>query len=239
MPSATNHASHRRSGLGSAPTKRIPRPLSRDVAFAGTRQTPLRRLLKLPPMRQSNERGHEMRPILAGACIALLWLAAAASGASANRFGPPWQSRVVVDHTVLYSQPDAGSPPVGPLARGEVVVVVGETTGTDSAAWTQVPDGFVLSADIAEDDTPWIAEVSVPSVSIYARPSLKEPIRRSAKQGDLLRVAGISGGIEGDAGIWWATTEGYVGLHTLRTATSDFSSGWTLPDGTNAAGGWW
>ena len=158
----------------------------------------------MPPMRQSNERGHEMRRILAGVGIALVWLTAAASGVSANRFGPPWQSRVVVDHTVLYSQPDRSSPPVGPLARGEAVVVVGETTGTDNAAWTQVPDGFLPSTDIAEDTTPWIAEVSVPSVSLYARPNLKEPIRRTAKQGDLLRVAGISGGIEGDTAIWWA-----------------------------------
>src|SRR4029077_54588 len=125
------------------------------------------------------------------------------------------------------------------LARGQLVVVTGEMTGADNAAWTQVPDGFVVSADTAEDDRPWIAEVSVPSVSIYARPSAREPIRRTAKQGDLLRVAGISPGIEGDPAIWWATTEGYVGLHTLRTATSDFALGWVLPDGTQAAGGWW
>src|SRR5437879_3344144 len=34
-------------------------------------------------------------------------------------------------------------------------------------------------------------------------------------------------------------TEGYVGLPTLRPATSDFSTGWALPDGSDAAGGWW
>jgi lipoprotein-anchoring transpeptidase ErfK/SrfK len=180
-----------------------------------------------------------MRRMLAAVFVALFWLSVGASGASANRFGPPWQSRVVVDRTMLYSQPDRGSPPVGPLSRGQVVVVVNETTGPDGAAWSQVPDGFVASADIAEDMTPWIAEVSVPSVAIYARPNTQEPIRRSAKQGDLLRVAGISGGIEGDTAIWWATTEGYVGLHTLRAATSDFSKGWALPDGSDAAGGWW
>jgi lipoprotein-anchoring transpeptidase ErfK/SrfK len=190
-------------------------------------------------MRLSNERGWQMRRIVAAFALALLWLPVAARSANANRFGPPWQSRVVVDRTMLYSQPDRGSAAVGPLARGQVVVVVNETTSTDGAVWTQVPDGFVASADIAEDSTPWIAEVSVPSVSIYARPSLKEPIRRTAKQGDLLRVAGISPGIEGDPGIWWATTEGYVGLHTLRTATSDFARAWVLPDGADAAGGWW
>src|SRR3979409_1692692 len=107
------------------------------------------------------------------------------------------------------------------------------------AAWTQVPDGFATSSDIAEDMAPWIAEVSVPSVSIYARPSAKEPIRRSAKQGELLRVSGVSPGIEGDTATWWATTEGYVGLHTLRGATSDWAKNWTLPDGSQATSGWW
>jgi L,D-transpeptidase catalytic domain/Bacterial SH3 domain len=180
-----------------------------------------------------------MRRMLAAVVVTLVLLSVGVSSASANRFGPPWQSRVVVDRTMLYSQADRGSPPVGPLLHGQVVVVVNETTGTDGAAWTQVPDGYVSSADIAEDDTPWIAEVSVASVSIYARPNTREPIRRTAKQGDLLRVAGISPGIEGDTAIWWATTEGYVGLHTLRTATSDFARMWTLPDGSDAVGGWW
>ena len=180
-----------------------------------------------------------MRPMLAAVVVTLVLVSVGVSSASANRFGPPWQSRVVVDRTMLYSQADRGSPPVGPLLHGQVVVVVNETTGTDGAAWTQVPDGYVSSADIAEDDTPWIAEVSVASVSIYARPNTREPIRRTAKQGDLLRVAGISPGIEGDTAIWWATTEGYVGLHTLRTATSDFARMWTLPDGSDAVGGWW
>jgi len=159
--------------------------------------------------------------------------------AQASRIDPPWQSRIVVDQTTLYSQADRGSAPVGPLLRGQVVVVVNELTGTDDKPWTQVPDGFVASSDIAEDMTPWIAEVSVPSVAIYARPSAKEPIRRSAKQGDLLRVSGVSPGIEGDTAIWWATTEGYVGLHMLREATSDWARNWALPDGSEATSGWW
>jgi hypothetical protein len=159
--------------------------------------------------------------------------------ALASRFDPPWQSRVVVDQTTLFSQADRGSAPVGPLSRGQVVVVVNELTGAEGKPWTQVPDGFVPSSDIAEDMTPWIAEVSLPSVSIYARPSAKEPIRRSAKRGDLLRVSGVSPGIEGDTATWWATTEGYVGLHTLRQATSDWAKNWALPDGSEATSGWW
>src|SRR5712692_8971930 len=130
--------------------------------------------------------------------LACLTLSVFTPPALASRFDPPWQSRVVVDQTTLYSQADRGSAPVGPLSRGQVVVVVNELMGADGKPWTQVLDGFVMSSDIAEDMTPWIAEVSVPSVWIFARPSAKEPIRRSAKQGDLLRVSGVSPGIEGD-----------------------------------------
>src|ERR1700738_1727755 len=88
-------------------------------------------------------------------CIAVALLA---HPALANRFDPPWQSRVIVDQTTLFSQADRSSAPVGPLVRGQVVVVVKELTGTDGTAWTQVPDGFVVSSDITEDMTPWIAE---------------------------------------------------------------------------------
>src|SRR5438067_2896127 len=174
---------------------------------------------------------------LVGALACSLW-SVLTPPALASRFDPPWQSRVVVDQTTLYSQADRTSAPIGPLARGQLIVVVDELTGTDGAAWTQVPDGFIASADIAEDMTPWIAEVSVPSVAIYARPSAKEPIRRTAKQGDLVRVTGVSPGIEGDAATWWSTTEGYVGLHTLREATSDWAKHWMLPDGSEAPSGW-
>jgi lipoprotein-anchoring transpeptidase ErfK/SrfK len=128
---------------------------------------------------------------------------------------------------------------VGPLPKSAVVVVVNESTGPDGTAWSQVPDGWLLSSDIAEDDTPWVAEVAVASVSILARPSAREPVRRTAKQGDLLRVTGISPGIEGDPSVWWSTTEGYVGLHALRTATSDWAAGWTMPQASQAAAGWW
>ena len=179
-----------------------------------------------------------------GTVVALLgaWVAivSATAPAHANRFGPPWQSRVVVDQTTLYNQPDKTSAIVGPLSRGQIVVVVGDQiTATDGTQWTQVPDGYLPSSDVAEDTNPWIAEVAVPSVSIYARPNPNEPIRRTAKQGDLLRVTGASPGIDGDTSVWWSTTEGYVGLHTLREATSDWATGWTLPKAVDAPNGWW
>jgi lipoprotein-anchoring transpeptidase ErfK/SrfK len=179
------------------------------------------------------------RAVLVPMLAATLWLATGTLVARANRFGPPWQSRVTADQTTLFSQPDRSSMPIGPLIRGAIVVVISETTATDGAAWTQVPDGWLLSTDVAEDATPWIAEVSVASVSIYARPNTAEPIRRTARQGDLLRVTGASPGIEGDTSIWWATTEGYVGLRTLREATSDWATNWTLPTAADAASGWW
>jgi hypothetical protein len=187
------------------------------------------------PIRMSRRTRAVLVPMLA----ATVWLATGTLVASANRFGPPWQSRVIVDQTTLFSQPDRSSTPVGPLTRGALVVVTNEITSTDGAAWTQVPDGWLPSSDIAEETAPWIAEVSVASVSIYARPNTSEPIRRTARQGDLLRVTGASPGIEGDTSAWWSTTEGYVGLRTLREATSDWARNWTLPSAADAPSGWW
>ncbi len=167
------------------------------------------------------------------------WLVLGGLTAHANRFGPPWQSRVSADSTMLYTQADRSSAPVGPLVHGQIVVVTGETTAPDGTAWTQTPDGWVVSNQITEETQPWVAEVSVPSVSIYARPNLKEPIRRTARQGDLLRVTGVAPGIEGDSATWWSTTEGYVGLHTLQESTSDWARGWAMPAADTARDGWW
>ncbi|HEX8966369.1 MAG TPA: L,D-transpeptidase family protein [Chloroflexota bacterium] len=169
----------------------------------------------------------------------IAWLAGGVQTAHANRFGPPWQSRVTVDRATLFSQPDVSSPPVGPLFRGQLIVVVNESNASDGTPWTQTPDGWITSSSVAEETQPWIAEVAVGSVSIYARPNTREPIRRTARQGDLLRVTGASPGIEGDTSVWWSTTEGYVGLNTLREATSDWAVGWTLPAASEAPGGWW
>jgi hypothetical protein len=167
------------------------------------------------------------------------WLTLGEPTAYANRFGPPWQSRVTVDNAILYTQADRASAQVGTLARGQIVVVIAESTATDGTAWSQTPEGLILSDQIDEETQPWIAEVSVPSVSIYARPNQKEPIRRTARQGDLLRVTGVSPGIEGDTAVWWSTTEGYVGLNTLRESTTDWAKGWTLPSADTAPAGWW
>src|SRR5690348_5007297 len=93
--------------------------------------------------------------------VVAAWLAVGGADAFANRFGPPWQSRVSVDTATLYAQADRSSTAVGPLARGQIVVVTGETTSPDGTQCTQTPDGFLPSDQITEEWQPWIAEVSV------------------------------------------------------------------------------
>jgi lipoprotein-anchoring transpeptidase ErfK/SrfK len=170
---------------------------------------------------------------------AAMCLTVGLQGAQANRFGPPWQARVVVDQATVFSQPDRAAPAVGPLDRGALVAVTGEVKAADGTDWTAIPDGFVLSSDIAEDPNPWIAEVSAPSVSVYAKPNAAGQVRRTAKAGDLLRVTGMSPGLDGDTGIWWATTDGYVALHTIRAAGSEWAAQWALPSADEAPRGWW
>ena len=159
--------------------------------------------------------------------------------ALANRFGPPWQAQVTAEQTVVYSQPDASSPVVGPLPRTAIVVVTGEVNGADGAQWTRITDGYIRSSDLVEYLEPWVAEVAVPSASVYAKPIESGEIRRTAASGALLRVTGVSPGLEGDTSTWWATTEGYVKLGTLRGATGDWARQWTLPGAEEAAAGWW
>jgi lipoprotein-anchoring transpeptidase ErfK/SrfK len=180
------------------------------------------------------------RRALSAALLALgLWLATGAGAVHANPFGPPWQARVTATEAVVYSKPDRGSPPVGPLGSGAIVVVLGELKGADGADWAATELGFLPSGDVAEWDGTWTAEVSAPSVSIHAKPNAESPIRRAATEGDLLRVTGVSPGLDGDTGVWWATSEGYVGLGTLRWATNDWASWWKLPGPEEAASGWW
>ena len=71
---------------------------------------------------------------LASGLAALAWLSLGVLSAHANRFGPPWQARVIMDQTILYAQPDGASAPVGPLVRGQIVVVVDESTAADGTA---------------------------------------------------------------------------------------------------------
>ena len=183
-------------------------------------------------------RGIHLGLLISFALAVGLWFLAGGV-ARADRFGPPWQSRISVDQTVVYSRPDRTSTPVGPLPRGAIVVVFHEAEGADGAKWTEIPDGYLLSVDLEELREPWIAEIAVPSASVYAKPFTASGVRRTARAGDLLRVTGVSPALEGDTGWWWSTTDGYLRPGTIRTATGDQARGWTLPDPAAAEGGWW
>jgi lipoprotein-anchoring transpeptidase ErfK/SrfK len=180
-------------------------------------------------------------PVRAGlvALGALVWLALGPLAAHAGRFGPPWQARVAVDQTTVFARPERGAPGVGPVAKGSIVAVLDEQTAADGTTWDRTPDGYVVAGDLAEEFSPWVAEVVAPSVPIYAYPDAHSGTRRTARQGALLRVTGLAKGINGDPDPWWATTEGYVHLGTLREGTSDWAHQWTLPAPQEATQGWW
>jgi len=164
-----------------------------------------------------------------------VWVVGTANPAQAvDRFGQPWQGEIVAEHTVVYSQPSRKAPPVGPLDRGAIVVALGQ-----DEEWTAIADGFIASGDLVEKRDPWVAEVAVASTSVYAKPDAHSPVRRTAYEGDLLRVTGVAPGVDGDLNVWWATTEGYVGLRDLRISTSEWARNWTLPSAEEAPKGWW
>ncbi|HEX9016818.1 MAG TPA: L,D-transpeptidase family protein [Chloroflexota bacterium] len=181
------------------------------------------------------------RRALAAALIALtMLLFVGGRPASADRWGTPYAARVTANTSAVYTQPDRASVPVGPLWREAIVVVLDIVTGADGNDWSQIPDGFIPTSDLSEMLTlPWTAEVSAPSVSVYAYPFATSTIMRTASQGDLLRVMGVAKGLEGDTGIWWATTAGYVPLGTLKWATNDWAGWWKLPASSDAPKGWW
>lgn len=176
---------------------------------------------------------------LCAVVLALALWVAGAGVAHANRFGPPWQIHVTAGRAIVYERPDTSSPIVGPLEEGAITILMGEARGSDGTQWVSTIDGFVPAVDVAELDAAWVGEVSVESVSIYAKPDTKSGVRRTAHKGDLLMVTGVSAGLDGDRNIWWSTTEGYVYIRTLAQATSRWAQEWILPTGPEAPEGWW
>jgi lipoprotein-anchoring transpeptidase ErfK/SrfK len=85
----------------------------------------------------------------------------------------------------------------------------------------------------------WTAEVAWPAANVHAKPNAGSEIRRVANEGDLLRVAGRSHGIDGDGGEWWATTDGYVAVDGLRGASGEWVDAWQIPAASEAANGFW
>ena len=97
-----------------------------------------------------------------------------------------------------------------------------------------------IAADVApQPERFWIGQVTWPAANVHAKPNAQSDIRRVANEGDLLRVAGRSSGIDGDAGEWWATTEGYVALDGLREASGEWVEAWQMPNAEEALHGFW
>jgi lipoprotein-anchoring transpeptidase ErfK/SrfK len=128
---------------------------------------------------------------------------------------------------------------VGPLPRGAITVLLEETQGADGATWVATVGGFIPAADVEERTEPWTAEVTAPSVSVYGKPDANSGVRRTAQQGDLLRVTGVSAGLDGDTDTWWGTTDGFVRIGTIAEAGGRWAEEWTLPEGSEAPDGWW
>jgi hypothetical protein len=169
----------------------------------------------------------------AAVCVLVALLVISASPAQANRLGPPWLAEVV-DEATLYDEPDGTvRQRFGPRS---LLLVTDETEADDGTTWFETPHGWVVADEVTERNDPFVAEVAVPAVSVHARPWGTSEIRRTASEGDLVRVAGVSPGMSGDGGIWWATTEGYVPFGTLRSSPSAWAPGWALPDPSEARG---
>ncbi len=105
--------------------------------------------------------------------------------------------------------------------------------------WLVLGHETVSASPVHQQEGFWIGEVAWPTAHVHARPDAGSEIRRDVSEGDLLRVAGQTSGIDGDGGVWWATTEGYVALESLRESGSEWADSWRLPDPSEATGGFW
>jgi L,D-transpeptidase catalytic domain/Bacterial SH3 domain len=167
------------------------------------------------------------------------WLMLGAGPAAASRFGPPWMSRVIADQALVYQQPDPAAAVVGPLAHGAILVVLGQQRDDANREWTQTTLGYVPSEAVTEFIDAWVADVTVPSTPVYAKPNARDVVRMNANEGELMRVTGVSHGMNGDPNLWWSTTEGYVALDALQPSQNPWSTMWTVPDGLLALNAWW
>lgn len=163
--------------------------------------------------------------------------------ASANVFGPPWLGAVVVDRAITRQRPSLDAPAIGPLARGAKVPVTHQVTGTPGpngdTTWYATTVGFLPASTVSEFRQPWIGQVHADRVPIRTSAMRTSGVRRQARPGDLLRVVGISPGVGGDTGLWWATTEGWLDLNALWETPDPQASAWDLPAPDEAPNGWW
>jgi lipoprotein-anchoring transpeptidase ErfK/SrfK len=85
----------------------------------------------------------------------------------------------------------------------------------------------------------WVARVSWPAANVHAKANAGSDIRRVVQENDLLQVAGLESGIDGDGGLWWATTEGFVPDQSIQPASGEWADSWRLPDASEAPNGFW
>jgi hypothetical protein len=140
---------------------------------------------------------------------------------------------VTAEHTTVYTEPNDQSTVVGGLQRQAIAVVLDQ-----QGDWTRVPVGWLRSADVVELSQPWIGEATE-AATVYSKPNAASDARRQVDTDALLLVTGVTHGVDGDTSLWWATTEGYVGLNMVRQVTGDKARDWKLPRAEDASAGWW
>lgn len=207
-------------------------------------------------VRRAADRGRGVRQACLGRLVvmALATLLAALGGAApaaeANRFGPPWLGIVTADDAVVLSRPALDAPPVGPVEKDALLPVLGVVWGDPGpdgqTTWYRTPVGYLPSAVVREQRAPWTAEIVRDDVPVFNKPNGRSGARRHLRAGDVVRVTGLSPGLDGDPYVWWATTEGWIRLEPGWPATavlwptgSPYTTAWDLPAPEEAARGWW
>ncbi len=84
-----------------------------------------------------------------------------------------------------------------------------------------------------------MATVAAGDTPLHVYPDGASPVLRAAAEGDLVRVMGVAGGVNGDTSFWWATTTGFTPIASLAKATGAWAQGWNPPGTEEAPGGWW
>lgn len=92
---------------------------------------------------------------------------------------------------------------------------------------------------IRQRDGFWVASVAWPTANVHAKANAGSDVRRVVQEGDLLHVAGLASGIDGDGGMWWGTTEGFVADQAIQPASGEWAESWRLPDPFEAPNGFW
>jgi lipoprotein-anchoring transpeptidase ErfK/SrfK len=180
---------------------------------------------------------------VAGVSLATLLPLVPATTARANDFGPPWLGIIVVERAVTHTRPTLDSMPIGPLRQGSRVPVTGEVRGgagpDGDTGWYQTTVGYLPASTIREFHQPWVGEIASAGVNARSGANSGNVIWRRFQEGDLVRVTGISPGIGGDRGMWWATTEGWVPFSAIRDTANPEALNWVLPSADEATNGWW